>query len=243
MVQPGRDAIVGGTLECTLHPLSPRPETPLRLPPPAPAPGSHQPGSGPAGPCRGLYDAAFQVVGPAHHFPRSPRSPQPGQPERPGDRRRRRHELLPATGGDRQRLRSDQGGPGSVPGAPVCLPEHYRPRQRPDLGVRGRAGSVRGRPSAAAEKLTFHQVPPSPGGQDPRGGEVGGTQRRGLILRGRIRSEEQESLCQLSLLQTLEPQISEGTTYLKSEHHLLALSIQMYSNVQTQLSFIKYKFI
>lgn len=102
---------------------------------PQPPPGGFRPRGG-------LCDVAFQAVSPVHHwnlvslprgcaarFMSSRLWPQPGPRERPGDQRQRpRHELLPGTGGDRQRLGSDQGGTSWVSGAPLCLPEHYRPR-------------------------------------------------------------------------------------------------------------------
>jgi hypothetical protein len=53
-----------------------------------------------------------------------------------------RHERLPATSGDRQRLGNDQGGPGWDPGAPVCLPEYSGPVQGPYGGQQ--AGAVCG---------------------------------------------------------------------------------------------------
>ena len=186
VVQAEWDAIVGGTLERNLHPLSPLPGT-LSPPTPPPVPSTpsiFRPAQSRWGGARASMTRGSRSWDPAHHFPRSPRSPQPGQSEQPGDRRRRRDELLPATSGDRQRLRSDQGGPGRVPGASVCLLEHCGPHQRPDV----RRRSVRGRPSGAAEKLAFHQVPPSPGGQDQVEGKAG-ERRGGTEARERIRSE------------------------------------------------------
>lgn len=55
-------------------------------------------------------------------------------------------------------------------------------------GVEG-AGSVRGRPSGAAGEAHFHQVPPSPGGQDRSGGRQENPEE-GPRLEKRIKSEE-----------------------------------------------------
>lgn len=164
------------------------------------------------------------------HCPPSRRSPQPGQWERPGGRRRR-HELPPGTGGNRQWLGSDQGGPGWVPGAPFCLPEHYWPRQRPELGGRERAGTVRGRPSSGPEELAVCQVSPSPSTRDWRRGGARAPMR-GAGVSDRIRRPGIEKSQPAGIIAHVQATNFQGYQTSK-KRTLLAVCIYLYNGIQT----------